>query len=176
MEDKELFRGIIRENVKREGVSELLEWLESTDFFEAPASTKYHGVCPGGLLRHSLRVCYFLTILPEAAEYSMETKVICGLLHDLCKVGFYHRVGGKWEIRDELPMGHGEKSVYLIQKHMKLTDEEALAIRWHMGEYDDAFRGGSRALGQARDMCPLVQALHRADMWATKEEKSQEGL
>lgn len=176
MEDKELFKGIIRENVKREGAEELLEWLESTDFFEAPASTKYHGVCPGGLLAHSLRVFYFLTLLPEAAENSMETKAICGLLHDLCKVGFYRWTGRKWEIRDELPMGHGEKSVYLIQKHMKLTDEEALAIRWHMGEYDDAFRGGSRALDQALDMCPLVCALHRADMWAAQAEKEQEGL
>lgn len=107
MEDKELFRDIIRENVKREGVSELLEWLKSTDFFEAPASTKYHGVCPGGLLRHSLRVCYFMTILPEAAEYSMETRVICGLLHDLCKVGFY-----RWTIcrRDTVHRQRGRSS------------------------------------------------------------------
>ena len=73
-------------------------------------------------------------------------------------------------------MGHGEKSVYLVQKHMDLTDEEALAIRWHMGAYDEAFRGGSRALDAAQDLRPLVLALHQADMRATQEEKRREGL
>ena len=93
------------------------------------------------------------------------------LLHDVCKANYYHRDSDGWTVRDALPMGHGEKSVYLIQKHMDLTDEEALAIRWHMGAYDEAYRGGSRALGAAMDCCALVLALHQADMRASQEEK-----
>lgn len=72
-------------------------------------------------------------------------------------------------------MGHGEKSVFLIQRHMELSDEEALAIRWHMGAYDEAYRGGSRALGAAMDCCALVLALHQADMRASQEEKRERG-
>ena len=83
---------------------------------------------------------------------------------------------GKYSVKDQLPMGHGEKSVYLVMKFMDLTDEEALAIRWHMGAYDDAFRGGSRALNEAQDKCALVLALHHADMQATQEEKRREGI
>ena len=70
-------------------------------------------------------------------------------------------------------MGHGEKSVYLIMKHMELTDDEALAIRWHMGAYDDAFRGGSKAFNIAMDRCPLIFVLHQADTIATMREKSE---
>lgn len=99
------------------------------------------------------------------------------LLHDVCKTGYYRRErDGKYSVKDQLPMGHGEKSVYLVMKFMDLTDEEALAIRWHMGAYDDAFRGGSRALNEAQDKCALVLAMHHADMQATQEEKRREGI
>lgn len=140
MTDKERFKAIFETQVMREGAEKLVEWLESTDFFEAPASTRFHGTYPGGLVAHSLRVYDNLVINQDAMEYSGEAKAICALLHDLCKVNYYHRDGDGWTVRDALPMGHGEKSVYLIQKHMSLTDEEALAIRWHMGAYDEAFR------------------------------------
>jgi len=102
---------------------------------------------------------------------------VVALLHDVCKTGYYRRErDGKYSVKDRLPMGHGEKSVYLVMKFMDLTDEEALAIRWHMGAYDDAFRGGSRALNEAQDKCALVLALHHADMQATQEEKRREGI
>ena len=176
MTDKERFKAIFETQVMRAGAEKLMEWLESTDFFEAPASTRFHGAYPGGLVAHSLNVYDQLLLDPGALEYGGNTRAVCALLHDVCKVNYYHRDGDRWTVRDALPMGHGEKSVYLIQKHMSLTDEEALAIRWHMGAYDEAFRGGSRALDEAQRRCSLVVALHQADMRATQEEKRREGL
>lgn len=176
MNGTERFKAIFEAQVKRAGAEKLMAWLESTDFFEAPASSQFHGTRPGGLVAHSLNVYDQLLLDPGALEYGGNTLAVCALLHDVCKVNYYHRDGDRWTVRDALPMGHGEKSVYLIQKHMSLTDEEALAIRWHMGAYDEAFRGGSRALGKAQDRCALVLALHQADMRATQQEKLREGL
>ena len=150
MTNKERFKEIFISQVTRPGAADLLAWLGTTDFFEAPASTRFHGAYPGGLVEHSLNVYYALLGQSTIREY-----------------------GG---VKDRLPMGHGEKSVYLVMKFMDLTDEEALAIRWHMGAYDDAFRGGSRALNEAQDKCALVLALHHADMQATQEEKRREGI
>ena len=113
---------------------------------------------------------------------------ILGLLHDVCKAGVYHierkrrrnPETGVWEdylgytFRDPLPLGHGEKSLYQIARFIRLEDYEALAIRWHMGAYDDAARGGSRTLSAALSLFPLVLALHTADMWATQEEQRRE--
>ena len=60
MDNKERFIEIFTSQIHRPGAAELLEWLESTDFFEAPASTHYHGSYPGGLVEHSLNVYYEL--------------------------------------------------------------------------------------------------------------------
>lgn len=190
MTSKERFVKNFRSQVTRPGAGELLAWLETTDFFEAPAGAKHHGAYPGGLVDHSLNVYDQLLLEPGALEYSGNTLAVCALLHDVCKAGVYHLEDrrrknpdtGRWEtyqgyvFRDPLPLGHGEKSVFLIQRHMDLTDEEALAIRWHMGAYDEAYRGGSHALGTAMDCCALVLALHQADMRASQEEKRREGL
>lgn len=176
MTDKERFKAIFETQVAREGTEKMLEWLESTDFFEAPASTRFHGAYTGGLVAHSLNVYDQLLFDHGALKYGGQTLAVCALLHDVCKANYYHRDSDGWTVRDALPMGHGEKSVYLIQKHMDLTDEEALAIRWHMGAYDEAYRGGSRALGEAQERCALVLALHQADMRATQQEKRREGL
>ena len=176
MNDAERFEQIFLSQVVRPGADKLLEWLKSTDFFTAPASTRFHGAYPGGLVKHSLNVYDQLLFDHSALKYGGQTLAVCALLHDVCKADYYHRDSDGWTVRDKLPMGHGEKSVYLIQKHMDLTDEEALAIRWHMGAYDEAFRGGSRALGEAQDRCALVLALHQADMRATQKEKRREGL
>lgn len=156
--------------VKRAGAKELWEWLNSeTDFFTAPASTKYHGAYPGGLAEHSLNVYNELCKETVETVAGMETAAICGLFHDVCKVNYYHQEteGGPYTARDTFPFGHGEKSVYLISRFIRLTDEEALAIRWHMGAYDDAHRGGSRGLNEAMRLSPLVYQLHAADMRAT---------
>lgn len=171
MNDAERFKAIFEDQVTRPGAAALLEWLESTDFFTAPATY------PGGLVKHSLNVYYaLLGSYNVNGLYSPQTKAIVALLHDVCKANYYAGEYPAYTVRDQLPMGHGEKSVYLVMKHMELTDDEALAIRWHMGAYDDAFRGGSRALNEAMKKTPLVLALHYADMLATQEEKRREGL
>ena len=183
---REEFREIFNEKIKRAGAEELLEWLDRNGFFTAPASTKYHLAIPGGLALHSLNVyrrlvkiaeremedelpAYPVYLPPELAE----SVAIMGLLHDVCKTDCYHKdpEASTYAYRDHLPMGHGEKSVYMITKYMKLLDTEALAIRWHMGAYDDAVKGGSRDFNAAMRMTPWVWRLHQADMNAAWEDE-----
>ena len=164
----------------RDGIEELIRYLqEETDFFTAPASTKYHGAFAGGLLMHSINVCAELRLDPNSKVYPTETLIIVALLHDICKANCYRTEkrnvkenGGGVEkqiyvFEDELPLGHGEKSLYLASKFIKLSDEEAAAIRWHMGAFDCAFRGGDRGLNAAYEKYPLAVMLHLADMRAT---------
>lgn len=168
--------------IKRDGADALMRWLESTDFFTAPASTRYHGSHEGGLVEHSLNVTERLAklALAEGLAVTPETVAICGLLHDVCKANFYKvemrntkDENGNWvkvpyyTVDDQLPYGHGEKSVYIVSGFMKLSREEAFAIRWHMGGFDDAVKGGSRAAGEAFSKFPLALLLHLADMEAT---------
>lgn len=182
MTNKEEFLQIYNEYVKRQGSQEFLDWLLKTDFFTAPASTKYHGACEGGLLLHSLNVYktlrerYF-----EEGKDSEESFTICALLHDLCKAQFYkvstrnvkNDVTGQWEkvpyytVEDAFPYGHGEKSVFLIERFMRLKTSEAMAIRWHMGGFDDSARGGSFAISLAYEKYPLAVKLHLADLEST---------
>lgn len=186
------FKAIFLDNIHRAGATELLTWLETeTDFFTAPAAAKYHSACPGGLLFHSLHVYRRLHEIavrdlaePDNDRLSAETEetvAILGLLHDVCKVGVYHEEmkrrrnpkTGVWEdcrgyaFRDPLPLGHGEKSLYLIARRMELKDHEALAVRWHMGAYDTAARADLRDLSAAMAATPWVWCLHEADMCAT---------
>lgn len=131
MTNKERFKEIFISQVTRPGAADLLAWLGTTDFFEAPASTRFHGAYPGGLVEHSLNVYYALLGQSTIREYGGESIAVVALLHDVCKTGYYRRErDGKYSVKDQLPMGHGEKSVYLVMKFMDLTDEEALAIRW----------------------------------------------
>ena len=177
MNDAERFEQIFLSQVTRPGADKLLEWLKSTDFFTAPASTRFLGAYPGGLVKHSLNVYYaLLGNFNLRGLYSPQTQTIVALLHDVCKVNYYAVEYPYYTVKDQIPMGHGEKSVYLVMKHMELTDDEVLAIRWHMGAYDDAFRGGSRALNAAMERTPLVLELHYADMIATQREKNEEVL
>ena len=186
MENKERFLSIYREHIHREGREKLLDYLlsEHSDFFRAPASTRFHGAHAQGLLEHSLNVydclkdylsrprvkeCYHM-------DYNEETIAIVALLHDICKINCYkestrnQKVNGQWvqvpfyEYEDRLPYGHGEKSVYIITGFMRLSREEAFAIRYHMG-----FSGSEevRNVGAAFEMYPLAFALSTADMEAT---------
>ena len=184
---KNRFCDIFQINISRPGADKLLDWLESTDFFDAPASTRYHLSRPGGLVEHSVHVYERLSALKEMEfefhsnmSFSTETITICGLLHDICKADYYSMEvrnrkndHGKWEqypfyvVKDQLPYGHGEKSVYIISCFMKLSREEAMAIRWHMGGFDEAAKGGSSTLGAAFNQFPLALLLHLADMQAT---------
>ena len=185
-QNKERFLNLLNENVKREGVDKLISWLEKTDFFDAPASAKFHSAFEGGLCYHSLNVYdrYLKNIQMEYGEnwqdkISLESITIIALLHDLCKVDFYKtdfrnvKVDGVWQqqpyftIEDNLPYGHGEKSVYIISGFMKLTREEAMAINWHMGAFDDRVKGGSYALSNVYYMYPTAFLLNLSDMQAT---------
>ena len=187
MTKKEEFIKIYTENIQREGADKLLDYLLSSqsDFFIAPASTRFHGSYEGGLLEHSINVYYCLKDYLERQrvkeiynlEYSDESIAIVALLHDLCKVNCYVKgtrnvkdKAGVWqqvptyEYSDDMPYGHGEKSVYIVSGFMRLSREEAFAIRYHMG-----FSGNEpqNNVGSAFEIYPLAFALSTADMEAT---------
>lgn len=186
-ENKEKFISILREKVKRQGINNLIEFLEKKcDFFYAPASTRFHGAYEGGLCEHSLNVYECLKDYMErqrvrevyGLNISDESIAICALLHDLCKTDVYkvstknqkNKTTGKWEevpfytFQDDLPYGHGEKSVYMISGFMRLKREEAFAIRFHMGfsNTDDKL-----TVGRAFELYPFAFAVSVADMEAT---------
>lgn len=179
---KEEFISIYNENIKRAGSKELLEWMLKTDFFTAPASSKFHCACEQGLVMHSLSVYHTLVEKHfEPDKDSPESFAICALLHDLCKAQFYkvstrnvkNDETGQWEkkpfyaIEDAFPYGHGEKSVFLIERFMRLKTSEAVAIRWHMGGFDDAAKGGGFSIALAYEKYPLAVKLHLADLEST---------
>ena len=161
----------------REGMAELWQFLSDSDFFTAPASTRFHGNYEGALAEHSLNVT---TMFLEKNEkfnlgLSRESCIICGLMHDMCKIGLYGKEvkwrkdkNDKWEsyepytTNDTFPIGHGEKSVIMLQQYIKLTNEEITIIRWHMGGFvakDDHY-----FLNKAIDIVPAIVALYTADM------------
>ncbi len=187
MTNKERFINIYTQAIKRDGADKLLEYLTSSasDFFVAPASARFHSSYEGGLLEHSLNVYDCLKSYLESDrarqtfgfEYSEESIAIVSLLHDLCKIGVYKKgfrnvkdEKGAWqrvdtfEYDDRMPYGHGEKSVYIISGYMKLTREEAFAIRYHMGYSSTE---DPRNVSAAFEMFPLAFALSTADSEAT---------
>ena len=184
---KRKFIEIFKSKIKREGADKLLEFLENSDFFTAPASTRYHGSHEGGLCEHSINVyeclCDYLA-RPRVKEqygmnYSDETIAIVSLLHDVCKTNFYVETtrnvkeNGVWKtvpyysIEDQLPYGHGEKSVYMISAYMKLTRDEAFAIRYHMGFAECGNQTYINNVGKAYEMFPIAFAVSVADMEAS---------
>lgn len=186
MSYKDQFIDIYNQYVKREGASKLLAYLESTDFFTAPASTKFHLAQEMGLCEHSLNVYYRLKDLVKneksdwANKISDETIAIVALLHDVCKAEMYvvdyrnqKQPDGSWvkvpyyTIDEKLPYGHGEKSVYIINGFMRLTREEAICINWHMGGFDERVKGGSFSISRAFQQYPLAVLLHIADVMAS---------
>ena len=188
MTAKERFIEIFTTHIKRDGADKLLEYLlsSSSDFFTAPASARFHSSHEGGLVDHSLNVYDCLNSYLKSPriketfgfDYSDESIAIVSLLHDLCKINVYKKgfrnvkdEKGAWqrvdtfEYDDKLPYGHGEKSVYIISGYMRLTREEAFAIRYHMGyssQTEDA-----RNVSAAFEMFPLAFALSTADSEAT---------
>ena len=179
---KEKFRKLLLET-NREGIENLIEFIDhKTDFYKAPASTRFHGDYEGGLLEHSLKVYEILlekvrsSVIP--IEVSDESLRIVALLHDICKVNYYkvdYRNAknelGVWEkvpyytIDDTIPYGHGEKSVMMITEYIKLTSEEKYAIRWHMGftEPKELYN----TISAAYKKYPLALLMHEADLEAT---------
>lgn len=181
MNRKEDFIRLFTQHIKRPGSDALLAFLESSDFFTAPASTRFHGNYEGGLCEHSVNVWEELVRLLKAypeVKVSAESAAIVSLLHDLCKIGCYKqelrntKVNGVWVQRpvyvfdeDFRYGGHGSKSVYLAQKHMNLTDTEAVAINCHMGAWDR--NPTDYSIGSAYEECSLAWLLHVADESAT---------
>lgn len=186
MGNRERFLSLCQ-TVHRDGIEDLLSWLDESDFYTCPASTKYHGAYIGGLLQHSLNVydemkrimkAYPEIVVPE------ESVVVAALFHDLCKVSFYETERrnrkneyGQWESYDAYIVkekfcygGHGSKSVFLIQHFMKLTPEEAVAINCHMGAYSENPQDVSRAYEQF----PFAWLLHVADESAAYIKESKE--
>lgn len=175
-------------SIDRPGISDLLGWLEESDFYIAPASGRYHGAYPGGLLEHSLNVYdelkRLLTVYPEI-EVTEESVVICSLFHDLCKVNFYasekrnrKNEFGQWESYDAYTIqekfcfgGHGSKSVYLVQHFIQLKPFEAVAINCHMSCWD-----GGTDVGKAYEKFPFAWLLHVADESATYIKESKESV
>lgn len=188
MDPKERFISLYRQYIHREGAEELLQWMEQSDFFTAPASARYHSCYAGGLCQHSINVfeCLWAYIKRKRVQeiyqlntedYSDESLAIVGLLHDLCKANVYKPgfrnvkdENGQWQrvpnytFEDGVPYGHGEKSVFLINRFMKLTDMESFAIRFHMGFSGDE---DNRLVGQALSLYPLAFAVSVADSEAT---------
>ncbi|MDE6583173.1 MAG: hydrolase, partial [Clostridia bacterium] len=182
------------DSIERDGAEELLNFLEKSDFFTSPASTRSHSNFEGGLCLHSINVFKrFVKILEN--EYgkdwqkviSLESVAIIALLHDICKTNFYAvemrnvKVDGQWvqkpyyKIEDALPYGHGEKSVYMISGFMKLSREEAMAINWHMGAFDERAKNSPYILKNVFTNFPTAFLFHIADYMATYlDEKSVE--
>ena len=183
-ENKKRFEELMGK-VERAGVDSLMAYIRKSDFYTAPASTRFHGSYKGGLLQHSLNVYDCLKRKKEKdpmwsavlTQVPDETIIVVALLHDICKTNYYavemrnKKINGKWEqvpvyvVDDKIPYGHGEKSVMIIMQHMELACKEKYAIRWHMGPYSGQQDWGT--LRVAMEKYPLCLALFEADMEAT---------
>lgn len=185
MNNKERFISLCKK-VNREGIDNLLNWIEGTDFYEAPASTRFHGSYAGGLLEHSLNVydeaMRLISAYPEV-DVSEESVIIAALFHDLCKANLYEKTKknrkneetGLWEKYDSYTInekfcygGHGSKSVFLVRYFIDLTPEEAVAINCHMSCWD-----GDTKVGKAYEQFPFAWIIHVADEAATYIKESK---
>ena len=178
---KEEFIKLLK-STNREGMDKLIDFLEKSDFFTAPASTKFHGAYEGGLAEHSFKVYEILKYKVQNCvtqiQVPEDTIIISALLHDICKANFYKtdyrnakNSFGEWEkvpyytVDDTIPYGHGEKSVMMLTEYIKLTNEEKYAIRWHMGFTEPKELYGT--LGEAYKKYPIALLLNEADLEAT---------
>lgn len=175
MTNKERFVSLC-EGIERDGIKSMMEWLSKSDFYYAPASTKFHGSYAGGLLEHTLNVYdelkRLMQVYGDKVDASEDTLRIVSLFHDLCKVNFYatekrnrKNAAGQWESYDSYLIkekfcfgGHGSKSVFLVQNFIELTPEEAVAINCHMSSWD-----GNKDVGKAYEQFPLAWLVHVAD-------------
>ena len=169
-------------SINRDGIENLIAFIDKTDFYTAPASTRFHGNYEGGLLEHSMKVYEILKYKVDHSvvdiNVSEDTLKIVALLHDICKVNYYKvdyrnakNAEGVWEkvpyytVDDTIPYGHGEKSVMMLTEYIKLTVEEKYCIRWHMGFTEP--KEMYSTIGIAFKKYPLALLLHEADLEAT---------
>ena len=206
MENKKLIERFEAElaKVDRPGVDKLLAYIRKSDFYSAPASTRFHLSCPSGLLQHSLNVldalrgllswnngtqewdyCVAGHVVDSASD---ESVIIMALLHDLCKTHFYgvtmrnvkNEETGTWEkkpyyiVDDKMPLGHGDKSVLLAGKYIELSCPELYAIWHHMG-YSGQDNSAAQAIDHSILKYPMVLALQTADMMASKLLEGDDG-
>lgn len=168
--------------VWREGMDKVIGWLRSKDFYTAPASAKHHANYSGGLADHSLNVYNVLNALSHSLGLDLprETIIICGILHDVCKINTY-RLSSRnvkneqtglwekkpfWETNDTYPIGHGEKSVILLQQvGLRMHHNELMMIRWHMGGF--VSNGDHWVVGNAAKAYPEIAVMHSADWIAS---------
>lgn len=191
--NKQHYIALCRKHISRDGLDKVLDYLEKSDFYEAPSSASYHLNEKGGLCRHSINVfetamkLYECVVKPKILdgtspfqkEIAEESIAVAALFHDLCKVKLYHETqrwkkddAGRWvsypgyEIKDDFPLGHGEKSCLMLSYWMKLKQDEMLAIRWHMGMFDMGEQGSSLrySFRAACEKSALVSLLQAADM------------
>lgn len=197
--NKQMFETLLQQ-INRPGMEELIEFIRQSDFYSAPASSRFHLSAKGGLLQHSLNVFNamygmlrnngdgfysYLCNNVEIAKISKESVIIVSLLHDICKVNTYctekrnrKNSNGEWEqydfytVDEKFPYGHGEKSVLIISNYINLLPVEQMAIRWHMGFPDDF--AGKTAYGSAVEKYPIILALNNADMLASRVMEDKE--
>ena len=187
MDNKQEFIELFKKHIKREGADKLLNYLEKTDFFTAPASTEFHGSYEGGLVEHSINAFHCLkdylqreaVALCYGLKFTEETMAVVALLHDICMVDCYEIAyrnqqdenTGDWskvpyyKFNEKIPFGHGEKSFFIISQFIKLNRNEAMAIRFHMGF--SRKEDNPSDVGSAFEKYPLSFALSTADMEAT---------
>ncbi len=188
MNEKQEFIELLK-STYREGVNYVIEDLEELGFFEAPASSKFHLNVKGGLVTHSLNVCKTALRIREvmnSMNYTMqealpkESVIIAVLLHDVCKADIYKPAikkqknsYGIWVdkpgydvVYDKFPLGHGEKSVIvLLRSGLEMTDDEIMAIRWHMNAWDLPFQSADLKgnFNMAKKKCPLLTLVQASD-------------
>lgn len=193
-ENVERFEHLLK-SVDRDGMDSLIEFIRKSDFYTAPASTRFHSCHEGGLLEHTLNVYDRLKakfddkLIEEMIDVSDENIIVAALLHDLCKSYYYGTEiknkkvysdngtksdsNGRFDwvsapaytVDDKVPYGHGEKSVMMIEEFMRLEPVERYAIRWHMGFTEP--KENWNTLGIAIRKYPLILVLHEADLEST---------
>ena len=176
--NQEKFIELLRKT-RREGIENLIKWLIVTDFFIAPASTRFHSNYEGGLCQHSLNVYEVFKKKCEDNRVSLaeDNIIIAALLHDICKANYYVattrnvKKDGKWiqvpyyTVEDKNPLGHGEKSCLILQTFIKLSKEELYCIRWHMGGYEP--KENLNTISEAWNICRPAVLLHTSDLEAS---------
>ena len=137
-------------STKRKGIEEVIQYLNESGFYTAPASSKFHGAKKGGLVEHvhhTYTTMSDMNVRLNDKQFPRESIILVGLLHDVCKIEAYKpnilKSGDQseakpYEMSKHLPLGHGEKSAIILTRlGLELTDEELLGIRWHMNAFDD---------------------------------------
>ena len=194
----EMYKYFVKTYIKRDGVDNFLEWLDTTDAIEAPCSTKYHLSCKGGLIQHNLNVFsrlikFLKDEYGDNCPYNQEQIAIVALLHDLSKINNYvfgtknikNDVTGQWEKQDCIFTKdendrffygtHSETSLYIAKRFFNLTYDEEIAILYHMGGLDYSEAEVSRNVYTAFRKVPLAYYLHLADFTATIMDEANDG-